>query len=171
VPPVTDAELERLVSFLNTIDVVTGSDELADDFACARWLRDQGMPPAGVESVEARQIRDALRSAVEGPPLELPAVPLAVVLEAGTPTLTSSHPLGSLLVTAAQLAIDGRWNRLKLCECHTCRYAFYDNSRNRSGKWCTMRICGNREKTRAFRSRQRDDARRSPVGLAPEPQP
>ncbi|MGH2778535.1 MAG: CGNR zinc finger domain-containing protein, partial [Actinomycetota bacterium] len=31
--------------------------------------------------------------------------------------------------------------------------AFYDHSKNRSGKWCTMRVCGNRAKTRAYRER------------------
>jgi hypothetical protein len=148
-------ELERLIAFLNTVDVEAGTDELADDFACARWLRDHGLPPAGVESVEARAIRDALRSSVDGPLVAMPSVPVSVVLDDGTPGLASTHPLGSLLVTAVRLSVEERWRRIKLCECHTCRYAFYDESRNRSGKWCSMRVCGNREKTRAFRSRQK----------------
>ncbi|MGZ5324519.1 MAG: CGNR zinc finger domain-containing protein, partial [Solirubrobacterales bacterium] len=47
------------------------------------------------------------------------------------------------------------WERLKLCENPDCLWAFYDNSRNRSGSWCRMGLCGNRIKNRAYRERQR----------------
>ncbi|HEV2869799.1 MAG TPA: CGNR zinc finger domain-containing protein, partial [Actinomycetota bacterium] len=30
---------------------------------------------------------------------------------------------------------------------------FYDHSTNRSGTWCTMSVCGNRRKARAYRRR------------------
>ena len=36
---------------------------------------------------------------------------------------------------------------------HGCRWAFYDYSRNRSASWCSMQLCGNRTKTRAYRRR------------------
>jgi predicted RNA-binding Zn ribbon-like protein len=151
-------DVERLLDFLNTIDVEAGTDELGDDFACARWLRDHGLPPAGVDATTAREIRDALRAALDGAALPMPAIPVSVVLDDGSPELASTHALGGLLVTAARLAVEDRWRRIKLCDLHTCRYAFYDGSRNRSAKWCSMRVCGNREKTRAFRSRQRENA-------------
>jgi CGNR zinc finger/Putative stress-induced transcription regulator len=151
-------DVERLLAFLNTLDVEAGTDELGDDFACARWLRDHGLPATGVEATTAREIREALRAAIDGAALPMPAIPVSVVLDEGSPGLVSTHPLGSLLVTAARLAVEDRWPRIKLCDCHTCRYAFYDASRNRSAKWCSMRVCGNREKTRAFRSRARETA-------------
>ncbi len=31
---------------------------------------------------------------------------------------------------------------------------FFDRSKNKSGKWCSMNACGNRAKVRAFRARQ-----------------
>jgi predicted RNA-binding Zn ribbon-like protein len=34
-------------------------------------------------------------------------------------------------------------------------WAFYDRSKNRSGHWCSMRVCGNRAKARQFRERRR----------------
>jgi predicted RNA-binding Zn ribbon-like protein len=43
---------------------------------------------------------------------------------------------------------------LKICTNDECQWAFYDHSRNRSGAWCTMAVCGNRMKGRAFRRRQ-----------------
>jgi predicted RNA-binding Zn ribbon-like protein len=50
--------------------------------------------------------------------------------------------------------MDGTWTRLKACRNTACRYVFYDYSKNRSGTWCTMAICGNRLKTRKYRQRR-----------------
>ncbi|MEP6468748.1 MAG: CGNR zinc finger domain-containing protein [Chloroflexota bacterium] len=47
------------------------------------------------------------------------------------------------------------WSRVKACRNDTCRWLFYDHSRNRSGTWCAMAICGSRMKSRAYRSRRR----------------
>jgi len=47
----------------------------------------------------------------------------------------------------------GNWSRLKVCANETCQLAFYDSSRNRSGRWCSMATCGNRMKGRAYRQR------------------
>ena len=49
--------------------------------------------------------------------------------------------------------LDGSWLRLKVCR--NCEWSFYDNSKNRSGSWCSMQLCGNRLKTRAYRTRRR----------------
>jgi predicted RNA-binding Zn ribbon-like protein len=49
---------------------------------------------------------------------------------------------------------DGTWSRLKPCR-HDCRWLFYDHSTKRSGTWCTMSVCGNRLKARAYRRRHR----------------
>jgi predicted RNA-binding Zn ribbon-like protein len=49
--------------------------------------------------------------------------------------------------------LDGTWERLKACR--NCRWSFYDYSPNRSGTWCSMQLCGNRRKTRAYRKRKR----------------
>ncbi|MGZ6979737.1 MAG: CGNR zinc finger domain-containing protein, partial [Acidimicrobiia bacterium] len=44
----------------------------------------------------------------------------------------------------------------KACRHDECQWAFYDRSRNRSGQWCVMAVCGNRNKARSYRERQRD---------------
>jgi len=49
--------------------------------------------------------------------------------------------------------VDGSWQRLKACRSDTCRWAFVDHARNRSRQWCSMSVCGNREKARVFRER------------------
>lgn len=63
--------------------------------------------------------------------------------------------LGCLLAIVARAIEDGTWQRLKVCPADTCQWAFYDASRNRSGVWCDMRVCGNRAKVRGFRERTR----------------
>ena len=63
--------------------------------------------------------------------------------------------LGGILATLARGMADGSWSRVKSCRNDTCRWLFYDHSRNRSGTWCTMAICGSRMKSRAYRSRQK----------------
>lgn len=54
--------------------------------------------------------------------------------------------------------VDGTWLRLKACRKHSCKWAFYDRSKNRSGSWCSMSVCGNRVKTRQYRERKRATA-------------
>ena len=61
--------------------------------------------------------------------------------------------LGRVAVTCLGAMGDGTWERLKCCRNVACRWSFYDYSRNRSASWCSMQICGNRTKTRAYRRR------------------
>ena len=62
--------------------------------------------------------------------------------------------LARLLVPVTHAAMDGSWARVKACVADDCQWAFWDSSRNRSGRWCDMAVCGNREKVRTYRSRQ-----------------
>jgi predicted RNA-binding Zn ribbon-like protein len=63
--------------------------------------------------------------------------------------------LGVLLAIAATAMIDGSWSRLKSCPGHHCGWVFFDLSRNNSGRWCSMTVCGGREKARAHYHRHR----------------
>ena len=62
--------------------------------------------------------------------------------------------LARLLAIVATAAEQGTWERLKACPRDCCMWAFYDRSKNRSGRWCSMDSCGNVEKARAFRERR-----------------
>jgi predicted RNA-binding Zn ribbon-like protein len=44
---------------------------------------------------------------------------------------------------------------VRACAAEPCRWLFVDVSRNRSRRWCNMRICGNRAKARRFYERAR----------------
>jgi predicted RNA-binding Zn ribbon-like protein len=67
--------------------------------------------------------------------------------------------LGRLLAIVYTAMADGTWARLKVCRNEACRWAFYDYSKNRSGAWCTMAVCGNRAKARTYRQRRRQSSR------------
>lgn len=151
--------IDVLVDFLNTYDPGADEEELANDTDATAWFGARGLPTRGLRAAEARRVRDELREAAEGrtpPTVALAGVPLhAAVTDEGL-VLDSDHALGAIVATAVRLAFEGRWDRLKLCDAETCRYAFFDGSRNRSGRWCSMASCGNRAKTRAFRERHRE---------------
>jgi predicted RNA-binding Zn ribbon-like protein len=62
--------------------------------------------------------------------------------------------IGALLTIAARAMIDGSWGRLKACPGRHCGWVFYDSSRNYSARWCSMKVCGDREKSRAYYRRK-----------------
>jgi predicted RNA-binding Zn ribbon-like protein len=72
-----------------------------------------------------------------------------------------SSALTRLLLTAAEAATLGTWQRLKVCSADDCQWAFYDRSPTRSGCWCSMQICGSRAKSRAYRNARASRAART----------
>jgi predicted RNA-binding Zn ribbon-like protein len=62
--------------------------------------------------------------------------------------------IGALFAITARAMIDGSWQRLKACPGRHCGWAFYDSSRNQSARWCSMKVCGDREKSRAYYQRK-----------------
>ncbi|MCC5575117.1 CGNR zinc finger domain-containing protein [Microtetraspora sp. AC03309] len=127
-----------------------------------------------------RHNHDATLSEIgEGLDAALAALPLRVTLSGGVPALEpaastasvsepsggsdisgASGMSGALARIAASIPAahaDGMWPRLKVCAESTCQWAFIDSSKNRSRSWCSMRVCGNRTKTRAYRARRQTD--------------
>jgi len=145
------------VAFLNTPDVETGADELASDSAWIRWAAEHDLPAPG-PGAEARAARDALRAAAadEGTGPDISVTVAAGVVE-GRPRTVARDAVGAIVLAAVRLAEAGDWVRVKLCAAETCRWAFLDESRNRSRSWCSMEVCGNRAKARAFRARSKSD--------------
>jgi predicted RNA-binding Zn ribbon-like protein len=154
----------RLVQqFVNSVDLEHGTEWLNEG-----WFAEHGLP--GDENLtRAREAREALRallnenngarptpSAVETLNRISAGAALAVRFdENGLPRLQplDGRPLAGIFAAAYTAMVDGSWSRLKTCR--NCCWAFYDYSKNRSATWCSMRLCGNRLKTRAYRSRHR----------------
>ena len=166
-------ELQLVCDFVNTLDVESGADELADGPALGRWLRTRGLwrlGPSDEDAADARAVREALRDLLRanngcGGDPDASAATLAAAARAGGVTvgfdarsvrlLAPAGGISPVVAAAGQAMVDGSWPRLKACRSDACRWAFVDSARNRSRRWCSMQVCGNREKARAFRRRQR----------------
>ncbi len=171
--------LQLVIDFVNTLDVEQGIDALADATGLAAWLGARGLSDIGASPLRAGQRADAveLREAIRAVMLEHngldPDSEAAAALERaaargqlsvcfdtdGAVRVAPRAPgfageLARLLVPVAAAAADGTWERVKACPADDCGWAFYDHSRNRSGRWCDMAVCGNRSKVRAYRSKR-----------------
>jgi predicted RNA-binding Zn ribbon-like protein len=96
-----------------------------------------------------------LNQAAAGAGVEIrldPAEPRFVAAGAGL-----DRALGQVLAITAAAMLDGTWRRLKVCPGDHCGWAFYDHSRNQTGRWCSMSVCGGRAKARAHYHRHRED--------------
>jgi hypothetical protein len=60
-----------------------------------------------------------------------------------------------LLRSLAELLVDDRHSRLKICPNPGCRWVFFDRSHGNTRKWCSDLTCGNRDKVRRLRARRR----------------
>ncbi|MBA2452090.1 MAG: CGNR zinc finger domain-containing protein [Chloroflexia bacterium] len=65
------------------------------------------------------------------------------------------RPLWPIVQSAAELLTSSEGGRVRECAAHDCEWLFFDESRNRSRRWCNMQTCGNRAKVDRFRARQR----------------
>ncbi|MDF1613286.1 CGNR zinc finger domain-containing protein [Stygiobacter electus] len=63
--------------------------------------------------------------------------------------------LWNVALSAAELLTSERLFRLKRCAGEDCGWLFLDMSKNQSRQWCDMKDCGNFEKVRRFREKQR----------------
>jgi predicted RNA-binding Zn ribbon-like protein len=175
--PPAPGQLALVQAFLNThfdLGPDWGADVLRSPAALGVWLADHGLitaPTAGREDlVAALALRRALRDVVEHPgdhgalarlSASADGAPATVEFNGGRPRFAPTPEagprtgLGVLIAVAAAAMLDGTWGRLKLCPGEHCGWAFYDQSRNRSGRWCSMLVCGGRTKARAHYARTR----------------
>jgi predicted RNA-binding Zn ribbon-like protein len=160
VPKAAPEPLREVQLFLNSVDLEHDTDWLPE------WLDERGL--AG-ELERARTLREALRAlvlanngaAVDQPALELvngaaERLSLRVGPDAVLHVGGGRDALDGVVSIALGAMLDGSWPRLKACR--NCCWSFYDYSPNRSATWCSMQLCGNRTKTRAYRRRRRREA-------------
>jgi predicted RNA-binding Zn ribbon-like protein len=165
--------------FVNSIDLESGEDELDSPDALRRWLLERELLAAGEgvgedDLARALDVREGLRAVLlanNGLPLEERKVERLDRAVRGAGVRVRFRPgeepelvpdsagvdgaIARLMAIVAAAVEHGRWERLKACPREECEWAFYDRSKNRSGRWCQMEVCGNIEKARAFRKRRR----------------
>jgi predicted RNA-binding Zn ribbon-like protein len=175
VPKAAPAPLRIVQELVNTTDHEFGRELLPTAAALTAWLAEHRLPAAHATSDDLRRthvLREALRAllvANAGERLHDGAVErlneIAATAEVtlrfsanGSAGLAPqgrgvSAAHGRILAIVHGAMTDGTWPRLKACR--QCAWAFYDFSKNRSATWCSMQLCGNRLKTRAYRARRR----------------
>lgn len=63
--------------------------------------------------------------------------------------------LASLAVLASELLCSTDLALIKKCKNPACVLYFYDTTKNHARNWCSMQLCGNRDKVAAYFRRQR----------------
>lgn len=170
-------QLALVQAFLNTRFNLTADDHgetFTDPEALVVWLASHGLVDERPDLTEddlvrAIAIREGLRAlafANNGRPLAAQAVTQMRKASSGLQVevrLGSDGPeflagdaggvepaLGLLIAVAARAKVEGTWQRLKACPGRNCGWVFFDHSRNGSSRWCSMKVCGDREKSRAL---------------------
>jgi predicted RNA-binding Zn ribbon-like protein len=180
----TDPRVALLLEFVNTNDVEGGNDDLGSPRLMRAWLARRGLdeePEVDAASHErALAVREGIRAlglANNGDPMDLARLAGLNAATASAPLVVTLAPglddpdwhlagtgrgadrfVGDVVAALTSLMADGTFSRLKACRSDTCRWLFLDQSRNRSGTWCSMRTCGSRMKARTYRARQRESA-------------
>jgi predicted RNA-binding Zn ribbon-like protein len=159
-----------------------GADLFATPGALAGWLAERELLPPGTtlrsrDRTRAIAVREGLRGLAAGNNDASPQAAAAslaeinraaagarveVRLEADGPRFAASgtgldRALGIVLAITGTAMLEGTWQRLKTCPGDDCGWVFYDHSRNQTGRWCSMRVCGGRAKARAHYHRRRED--------------
>jgi predicted RNA-binding Zn ribbon-like protein len=169
-------DLGLVQAFVNSVDLGDGPDEFRDPNTFQAWMVARGLldESQAVDVADVRHavaVREAIRGVIgAGAGNPLYPVDAATLNEAaaasrlrmrfgpdGKPRLEPEvqgvvGAIGRVVAALYAATRDERWSRLKLCGSATCRWAFYDLSRNHSSRWCDMTSCGNREKARRHRT-------------------
>ncbi len=143
----------------------------------ARWfievgLTDNTVPVSASTLRSARELREALYRLMHGRVFQEPPdrqaidavnrwaakAPPAVQLTAnGSAKRLMEATAGSLLAFVARDGVDllggPHANRLRECSSETCTLLYLDTSRAGSRRWCSMEVCGSRDKMARYRRR------------------
>jgi predicted RNA-binding Zn ribbon-like protein len=171
--------LALVQDFVNTKDCLSQRETLLSPDLLRKWLVEHDFSAEGSLNEEdlewACMVREALRSllrANNGAILDAQA--LEILNQASNkagwlmrfqqdgsvqlvPTASGlDQAIAQVLAQTFRAMQEGTWSRLKACRNEACQWIYYDISKNHSGTWCTMSICGSREKARAYRHRHQD---------------
>lgn len=167
------------VDLVNSENPVKGQDDLVDRSALSRLLRRHSISyrtavtPADLKAVQ--RLRARLRGVFNaGSEREAVEALNELLVESGSRPQLSGHdgepwhlhfassgaPLAQRLAAEAAMGLasivnEHGFGRLRVCERHDCVDVFVDMSRNRSRRYCSPEVCGNRASVEAYRARQR----------------
>lgn len=173
--------LELIRAFVNTLDCARGPELLKRPEQARDWLVKHGLADTDLrlnanDFRRVLSLREAFRSlllanagAAHDPDATATLNEVARraalaprIAEEGTAQLVIAaegldKALGELAAVMFDAMAANSWTRLRACP--SCKWGFYDHSRNQSSRWCDMNVCGNRAKQRALNERRRQNRR------------
>lgn len=175
--PYMECSIALAVDLVNSEDPPAGRDDLADAAALESFLGDHKLSGARVSRGDLDQIkrlRSQLREVFHAPDQRRAIKILNDLLAASgaRPVLTDHDgpwhlhysppgtPLAPRIAAEAAMALsvviaESGFERLRTCEGERCEDVFVDESRNRSRRYCSPHVCGNRASVAAYRARQK----------------
>ncbi|MEV6969045.1 CGNR zinc finger domain-containing protein [Hamadaea sp. NPDC051192] len=169
--------LALVQDLINTVDLEMDRDALRTVGGLVEFCADHDVPLSGLTESDLRavlELREALRDVCQAHAgVDVPAATVSrldkqlaqahlvlAIDESGTALVRPAAGLTGAVGLTAHIAssiagavADDTWRRLKACAADTCRWAYYDHSPAGRSRWCTMSICGARNKMRRLRSR------------------
>lgn len=169
---------ELVADFANTLDIHAGTDTLSTPAELAAWLTTHGLLPtdapappdaalhaacvalrAGIREHLGTHVGDTPdRAVTDAADTALARFPVRIAADGTLAPAAGQAPaeraVAELAIAWSTLAVTGDAARLKRCAEHTCHEVFWDVSKNRSKRWCSMQGCGNRAKARAYAARR-----------------
>jgi predicted RNA-binding Zn ribbon-like protein len=177
-PTAVPRAVELVRDFVNTREPQVEHDELTTPTRLREWCAARGLVPArarlDAQDLEAAiSVREGLRAALmtqAGHDADAGALEELNQVFARMPVRPEFGAAGYRLVPATRGALaqalagiadairesseDHTWRRLKVCARDSCRWAFYDSSRNQVRRWCSMAGCGNHVKMKRAYARR-----------------
>jgi predicted RNA-binding Zn ribbon-like protein len=179
--PKAPGRLELLQRFINSHNPTPPEwERIGPKEEAQAWLRQKRLIGRGdrisaPDAARLRELREAIRALAianrdgQAAPAAADVVRKAArtarlriaVDEEGQTVLEPEHrgidgAVAMLLGILHEAQLSGQWARMK--GCRECGHVFFDRSKNQSGAWCAMSICGNRTKNRAYYRRRRASA-------------
>lgn len=154
-----------------------------------RWLARHGLPnpgePTAAQMSELKQLRSRMlqtvRSLVAGNAVSAGDIEALNKPLANGPIVRRLTATGSgiqmdtqllradwtsiqaeIVASFGQTLAEGDYARLRICDNPDCLWVYYDETRNRSKRYCDDKMCGNLMKVRRFRARRKSDPTQAP---------
>ncbi|MFA5966771.1 MAG: CGNR zinc finger domain-containing protein [Sphingomonas sp.] len=170
------------IDFINTVPVIKGValDLIGDGPALARWANQANIDtrqatetddPGALHALRS-ELADAFDRLAASKPLP-PGLVATInhliehsairrrLTDAGATIMLNEHvelagpPVASAVAwDFAQFLGDFEHQRLRHCDNPACTMQFYDIGKNNRRRWCTMSLCGNRDKVAQYRGRK-----------------
>lgn len=164
------------LDFLGTVGYRASDkvERLTDPAALRQWLADAGLPAprrlTADDLSRARAVREALHGLLSARLDRLPPTPSSAALLNGAvalappvpvvrrervewrPVTSIDAPLSQIVRDGLHLITTGQIMHVRRCAANDCRKLFLDTA-PRPRRWCSARICGNRNRVAAHRAR------------------